>query len=269
MKQIICIKWGDKYGAEYVNRLYGMVSRNITPPFSVHCFTDNIQGIRNEVVCHELPDLGCEHPKNVPGKWTKTALWGKNLDGLSGKALFVDLDSVIVGRLDPMFDYGDDKDVILARNWLKPHKRLGQTTLFRFYMGAQPYMLEDFQKDPQGIADQYRFEQHYVTHHIRGGVKFWPKRWVRHYRVHCLGNYLWRYFKPATIPKGALVVAFPGEPNPDDAVQGQWTNCEPVEPWQHIKNYFFHKEKRVRQSLRGHLCCFHLPCPWVKKLWRE
>lgn len=269
MKQVICIKWGQKYGADYVNRLYGMVSRNITPPFSVHCFTDDVTGIRDEVVTHPLPKLGCEHPKNVPGKWTKTALWGAELEGIEGKALFVDLDSVIVGSLDDLFEYGDEKDVVLARNWLKPHKRLGQTTLFRFYVGAQPYMLEQFQKDPQGIADKYRFEQHYVTHNIRGGVKFWPTDWVKHYRVHCLGNYIMRYFKPAKLPAGARVIAFPGEPNPEDAMLGRWTHFEPAGPWVHVKNYFLHKDKRVRKSLRGHLCSFQLPCPWVKEHWRD
>ena len=30
---IICMKWGTKYGAEYVNRLYNMVKRNLTLPF--------------------------------------------------------------------------------------------------------------------------------------------------------------------------------------------------------------------------------------------
>jgi hypothetical protein len=40
-KQFICINWGTKYGADYVNRLYGMVARNTTPPFTFTCFTDN------------------------------------------------------------------------------------------------------------------------------------------------------------------------------------------------------------------------------------
>ena len=31
VKQVLCIKWGTRYGAEYVNRIYGMVSRNLTP----------------------------------------------------------------------------------------------------------------------------------------------------------------------------------------------------------------------------------------------
>ncbi len=34
---IICMKWGDKYGAEYVNKLYAMVKRNITIPFQFVC----------------------------------------------------------------------------------------------------------------------------------------------------------------------------------------------------------------------------------------
>ena len=118
---------------------------------------------------------------------------------LTGKALFVDLDSVIVGSIDPLFDYGDERDVILARNWLKPHKKLGQTTLFRYYIGSHPYMLENFQKAPQETADKYRFEQHYVTRNIEGGVKFWPAEWVRHYRVHCLGNYVYALFQASAI----------------------------------------------------------------------
>ena len=26
---VICMKWGSKYGPEYVNRLYGMVARHL------------------------------------------------------------------------------------------------------------------------------------------------------------------------------------------------------------------------------------------------
>jgi len=270
-KLIICIKWGKKYGPHYVNRLYGMLSRQVTPPFSLHCFTDDRTGIREEVVCHDLPDLGCAHPKNVPGKWTKTVLWGHSLDGLSGPALFIDLDSVIVDNIDDFFSYGAAEDVILARNWLKPHRKLGQTTLFRYCIGHQPYMLENFQANPQGIADKYRFEQHYVTRNIKEGIKFWPKEWVRHYRVHCLGNnYIMRYFRPARLPKGVKIVAFPGHPQPEDALLGKWTGDRTtvVTPRQHIKNAFS-KNTRIKKGFFWHLRSFQLPCPWIKEHWRE
>ena len=32
MKQIVCMKWGPLYPAEYANKLYGMVRRNIQGP---------------------------------------------------------------------------------------------------------------------------------------------------------------------------------------------------------------------------------------------
>ena len=268
MKTILCIKWGTFYGADYVNKIYAMVARNITPPFQVHCFTDDASGIRPEVNCLPLPELGCDVPTGVPGKWRKTALWGAELFGLEGQALYIDLDTVIVDNIDCFFEFGDENDVVLAHNWLKPLHRLGQTTLFRYKIGAQPYMLEDFQQNPQAIAEQYRFEQHYVTKHVKNGVKFWPNTWVRHYRVHCLGNYFRRYLKPAKIPKGAKIIAFPGHPNPSDAVLGRWHLGQPVTQWQHIKNTF-DAQKRVKSNPIKHLRSFQLPCPWVIEHWRE
>ena len=38
---IVCMKWGNAYGADYVNRLYNMVKRNMTRPFRFICFTDH------------------------------------------------------------------------------------------------------------------------------------------------------------------------------------------------------------------------------------
>ena len=43
------MKWGTKYGPEYVNRLYGMVRRHLRGDFRFVCFTDDVTGIRPEV----------------------------------------------------------------------------------------------------------------------------------------------------------------------------------------------------------------------------
>lgn len=61
---IICMKWGTKYGPEYVNRLYNMVARNLTLPFTFACLTDDSSGIRDEVVCYPIPELNL--PSNIP-----------------------------------------------------------------------------------------------------------------------------------------------------------------------------------------------------------
>ena len=266
--QVICIKWGRKFGPEYVNRLHAMIARNVTRPFTLHCFTEITDGLRPEVVAHPLPELGCPLPERTRGKWPKTALWGRELDGLSGPALFIDLDAVITGNMDGFFEYGEPADVILARNWLRPLQKLGQTSIFRFPVGGHPYILEDFQRDAQAIADTYKWEQHYVTKGVRGGVKFWPDAWVRHYRHHCLGFWPLRYFRSARLPQDARVVVFPGDPNPHDALVGQWDDIEgPVGAWRHIRNTW--TGPRVKRGALSHLKAFQRPCPWVAEHWRE
>ena len=98
-QQFIAIRWGKKYGPEYLNRLYGMVARNINPPFEFFCLTDDSAGIRPEVTCLPLPDLGCELPTNTKGIWGKSRLWSPDLGGPTGALLFLDLDIVVTGRL--------------------------------------------------------------------------------------------------------------------------------------------------------------------------
>ncbi len=265
VKQILCIKWGTRYGAEYVNRIYSMVERNITPPFRVICLTDDATGIREEVVCRDLPELGCPRPTNAPGKWPKTALWGKTLFDITGVVLFIDLDVIITGNLDDFFTYGDPEDVILARNWVKPLERLGQTSVFRFEIGRHSYMLENFQKDPEGIAGKYQFEQRYVTNCIKSGVKFWPHKWVRHFRMDCLGPWPLRYLHPPKLPKGTKIVIFPGKPDPADAMLGKWSGESEVHSrLEHLKLAFTQKHKSRYRFIKR----FFMPAPWIKEHWR-
>ncbi|MGY9004116.1 MAG: hypothetical protein ACKVIF_13135, partial [Rhodospirillales bacterium] len=54
---VICMKWGNKFPPIYVNRLYAMVSRNLNSPFRFVCFTEDGDGIREEVEIQPLPEL--------------------------------------------------------------------------------------------------------------------------------------------------------------------------------------------------------------------
>ncbi|HEY1090992.1 MAG TPA: glycosyltransferase, partial [Burkholderiaceae bacterium] len=46
---ILCMKWGNKYGPEYVNRLYAMVRRHLRGEFRFVCLTDDANGVCPEV----------------------------------------------------------------------------------------------------------------------------------------------------------------------------------------------------------------------------
>ena len=134
LKQIICIKWGTKYGADYVNKLYGMVSRNITPPFRFVCFTDNTDGIRPEVECQDLPVIDYPMPVGTTGQWPKSRLWSEKLGNVTGNVLFLDLDVVIVGNIDVFFGR-----CIIIRNFIlivQPSKLIITIIFMSFWTGG-------------------------------------------------------------------------------------------------------------------------------------
>ncbi|AXC51249.1 glycosyl transferase [Paracoccus suum] len=267
MKQIICIKWGDKYGPEHVNRLYGGIARNITPPFRLICFTDSDAGLRPEAEVRPLPDFAYEAPRNTRGKWPKSRLWG-DLGDITGVVLFMDLDIIVTGNLDGFFDYGRPEDFILARNPNTPFERLGQTSLYRMTVGALQPLQGIFAADPQGIADKYRYEQRFVTRNAPGGVRFWPRGWVAHFRWHCVPGFPLNYMLAPQPPRGTKVVIFPGGTDPKDALQGRWSGRHPLRTGaaDHLRATF---DGRRQEKLLSHLRHFHRKADWIAENWRE
>jgi hypothetical protein len=266
LKQVICINWGTKYGPRFINRLYAMVQRNITPPFTFTCFTDNRAGIRSEVLCEDLPPIDVEMPVVKKGIWPKSRLWGPRLGNLSGPVLFMDLDLVVVGSLDSFFTVGDPNDVILAPNPVRPLERLGQTSVFRFPVGKLVPMQERFRANPQQVAEHYVYEQRFVTREAPGGVSFFPNPWVRHFRYHCVPPFPLNYFIPPRLPKDARIVIFPGGILPEHVMAGGWRGSAGVSPLQHIKSVFTRQRKR---GTFGYLRHYVRPADWVGEHWRE
>ena len=266
-RQVICINWGAKYGPPFINRLYAMVARNLTPPFRFVCFCDDSSGIRKEVETFPLPGLDFEVPVMERGIWPKCRLWNERLGDLEGPVLFLDLDLVVTGSLDCFFEYGDRDDVILARNPSNPLERLGQTSVYRFPVGKLKPLLDEFAKAPREIALRYRFEQRYVTRCAPGGVKMWPGPWVRHFRRDCRRIFPLNYFLPPKLPKDARVVIFPGGLHPGEAIRGIYTKGTPARtPGEHIRAGLRGDRKK---SLLKHLRHYILPTPWADEHWRE
>ncbi len=262
------MKWGTVYGPEYVNILWAMCRRNITGDFKLICYTDDATGIRAEVKCLPQPSLGCEIPPDVPGKWPKIALWGRDLGGLSGTALFVDLDSVIVGNIDDYFNHGDPDKVYVARNWVRLTGKHGQTSVFRFPIGGNPYMLEDLQADSAAISRKYQFEQNYVTAHVKGGINFWPESWTKHFGLHSMGIWPLRYLRPPVMPAGVKIITFPGHPKPPDAILGRWSeNTEPRGRMEQLR--WVWDQRKTQKKWRRHFSRYVMPSEWVAEHWRE
>lgn len=228
MKNIICMKWGTRYGPQYVNRLFCMVQRHMAgvvgKDYRFICITDDTSQVSEGVECFPIPELNDSlpfHMQNTP--WLKLLVWDNPLFDLDGDALFLDLDVVITGRLDDFFAYQPGKFCVI-HNWTEPRKKTGNTSVFRFPVGKFPEILNMFKEDMQGTFLRHRIEQRYISAYLepKGEQVFWPKSWCRSFKEELLPNWPMRFFKPAELPLDARIVVFHGKPDPDEAAKGVW-----------------------------------------------
>ncbi len=215
---VVCMKWGDKYSADYVNKLYNMVARNTTLPFSFYCLTDNARGIDERVKTLPLPEMNL--PDNKERGWRKLTCFKEDFP-IKGRILFIDLDTVIVDNIDAFFTL--EGDFLVIKHWKpSPKQGPGETAVYRYDSGTLTFLYEDFIKRMEEIRATYRHEQAYVTHTLAklGRLNFWPGEWTPSFKYNCMPPFPLNYiFEPKT-PKGAKMIIFHGNPTPDQALSG-------------------------------------------------
>ena len=216
---VICMKWGSKFGADYVNKLYSMVARNLSAPFKFVCFTDDSSGIRAEVETRALPEM--KLPSGAERGWRKLSTFKTDI-GLEGRVLFLDLDIVIVGSIDRFFEI--EGNFIIAREFgrrVGAHGR-GNSSVYRFEAGTLGFVYENFINDITAAKNSYRHEQAYLTDTLfkKNMLKYWPEGWCVSFKHSCARPFPLCYFQTARIPEGAKIVIFHGKPTPEDAEAG-------------------------------------------------
>jgi len=235
---IICMKWGTKYGPEYVNKLYAMIQRHLTLPFTLTCFTDDSAGIHASVQIRALPPLNL--PNNTPERgWNKLSTLQQNLGGLSGEALFLDLDVVIVDCIDDLFSYPAEFAII--KDAKLKHSVTGNSSVYRFKVGAHEDILHAFQENFDAIKQEHRNEQAYLSAevHKKGELTYWPETWCPSFKYHCMKPWPLSYFVDPVIPKDAKIIIFHGHPEPHEAIVGithKW--YRPVRPTAWVKEHW-------------------------------
>lgn len=220
-RYIFCMKWGTLYGPEYVNRLYNMVCRNLSYPFKMVCFTDDTSGIRSEIQCFPIPEM--EIPGGLPERmWKKLSTLKGDLYGLTGTALFLDLDIVIVQSIDPFFDYPGE--FVIIKDYRKQWRITGNSSVYRFEIGKFSYVFDKFLLNFDKIRQQHRNEQEYLTTAVfeQQGITYWPTEWCPSYKYDCISRIPFAFWKKPAIPAGARILIFHGEINPPKAITGGW-----------------------------------------------
>lgn len=232
-RTVLCMKWGTKYGPEYVNRLYAMVRRHLRGEFRLVCLTDDSAGICDEVTCLAIPQLNL--PDGIPERgWKKLTSFEADLHGLRGTALFLDVDVVIVDDITPFFELPGR--FLIIHDWKRPWRITGNSSVYRFELGAHADVLAHFRKHHEQVRRDFRHEQAFLSDmlHKQGMLDYWPKDWCVSFKYHCIPRWPINYWREPAVPAGARIVVFHGVVNPPDALAGRsngnWRKALPA-PW--------------------------------------
>jgi hypothetical protein len=235
-RTVICAKWGQKFPAEHVNRLYRGVRRTLGGPLRFVCFTDDPRGFSEGVESFPLPPVPVVGHLNNRG-WKKLGLLAKPLGDLTGTVLYLDLDVALVAPLDPFFELPGAFRIIKDYKWFRyRHGYAGNSSVIRFEVGAHADALEKLERRGERVMQDFRNEQEYMSHYMRekGILEYWPRTWCVSYKYHCVRPLPLGWFLDPRVPKDAKVLVFHGTPKPDEAVQGvgsKWYRHIRPAPW--------------------------------------
>lgn len=181
MVNIICLKWGTKYNADYVNRLYRMVKKNLHSPFIFYCCSDDFTGVSSDIQQIPLPTT-----IEMETYWWK--LWiHSNEFPIKGRNIYIDLDTVIQNDIQEIvdFDTGSDLYILKAQwRWMKVtvrREKMTKTNSSIICWDNTKYVDQTFERfisDPELYMLKYPGNDDYFEKEFPQLVKTLPVHWV-------------------------------------------------------------------------------------------
>lgn len=206
-------KWGDKYCHGYVDRLVAGVRRHLKQE---HRF----------IVCR--PEAGDEHLTQVPGCFARLRMFDSEWQRRQGiepgdRIVCLDLDLVVTGGLDPLFDRREPFVILQGANGVNPCPYNGSVWMLR--AGYRPDVWSSFSIEAAAKTPSWEFpdDQGWFWHKMPGaaGWKSGGKSGV--YAFQCRG-----WPGGELLPTLARIVAFPGRRDPSEYLHLKWVR----EHWQ-------------------------------------
>jgi hypothetical protein len=222
------MKWGSAFSPDYVNVLHSAVSRNLSGPFTFVCLTDQPEGLRKGIEVLPLPEIGLDPNEwYTSGVWPKLGLFVPDLSGLAGRALFLDLDTIVLGSIDRFFQ--PTGSIILqdmGQGWRKtprPGPAEPGTCFFAYTIGQQSHIPAAFMAEKALNKQRFQNEQDFVAAHAHD-LHMWPDGWICSFKRHVARRWGRDLLSNPKRPAAEVpVIAFHGKPRPAELIrQGLW-----------------------------------------------
>jgi hypothetical protein len=220
---IVTIKWGSRYPASYVNKLFRAAGLHGLKDGRFLCYTDSIDGLAPGIEVLPLPaiDLPEKYQRTF---WRKLSLFDPTL-GLKGPCLYFDLDVVIAGDLRPLLADWSGRPRFI-KNWVgEKTARRAQfdqiNSSVMLYNGSTcGKVLDDFHRNREEVLKSYPGDQGFVYDCLAEDAEFFDPGLCVSFKKHCIPRFPCNLWMRPKVPLGASVVVFHGKPDPHEAAHG-------------------------------------------------
>ena len=216
---VLCVRFGTKYGIEYVEKLRNMVSRHLTVPYEFACITDDptpISGVRLIVQpLFEYRQLW----------WHKVHMFDPQLETAS-VILYFDLDVVICNSINRLVLI-DPKKLYGIRDFNRkfmPNLDYLNSSVMCWARGHHSELYTKFKTDTHR-ALMLRGDQDWIWAQSKRDIQFWPTEWIQSYKweirskselVERSGDSGFKFVSDVQPSPECCVAVFHGNPNPAD-----------------------------------------------------
>lgn len=179
MYNIICVKYGDTYNYDHVNKLYKMVKRNLSLPFSFYCLTENPNGINPDIIISPINE-----EYQLESYWWKFCIFQPEIYQQNVITLYLDLDTLIFTSLDRLLLEADPNKLSIpfigvaddGQKWLNGVN----SSIMIFNPENMKHIWQEFYQDPDYHMLEYFGVCRYLWNRNKDDLKFlkWNKDWT-------------------------------------------------------------------------------------------
>lgn len=230
-----CVIHGDAYDWQYVENLQAMIQRNTWRQVRMHVYTEPDRAVPNTMIKHELTLWpGISGPKK--SWWYKMQMFDP--DHHRGRLLYFDLDVVITGSIDWIWDNSNDKSLQAPRDFRRiwrPNWTGINSSVLCWNTRTMRWIWEKFcEHNIAALTRQYHGDQDYLNsvipsqgrHYLdENRIKSW--RWqVQDGGIDAKTRQYCRPGAGAVIDPATRIIIFHGQPKPhevqDPRIQQLW-----------------------------------------------
>ncbi len=213
--------WGDKYSVEDVMKLRRGVARNLTQPhrFLVMTERERVCSFPDGVERHAIKDPDLLAYRGCFARLRMFDLGWQQNRKIDDRLVTLDLDVVITGPLDELFDRPETFVILAGANSMNPCPFNGSVMMLR--PGYHEEIWSTFSMEEAAKIKHYEFpdDQGWIAHKLPRAATW---RCGRKSGIYAFLKPGWPVFDRNSLPPGARIVAFPGAREPRDFKHLPW-----------------------------------------------